>query len=169
MDDSSLRHLLSEFGNRCRREIAERFNCTVTIMHQIAPAEGQRNATALLHHSMAAESRAFAENLAACACIGNTDVSTGCRRLNWSKIRYQAQEKVEPVTIRINDQFALMEDVGSIYAVDDSGRRFVPRDTLQRVHGGEQQPQAQTVTENPPNIRTQMDAGEAALESDGTI
>lgn len=169
MDDSRLRYLLSAFGDRARREIAERFGCTVVLLHQVAPAEGQRHATTLMHHSMAAESRAFAENLAACACIGNTDLVTGCRRLNWSKIRYKQQEKVEPVTIRINDQFAQMDNAGSVYAVDDSARRFVLRDSLQQVHGGSMPAQPRTATTNPPRIRTQMDAGEDILESDGGI
>lgn len=154
MDDSSLRHLLSEFGNRARREIAERFGCTVCILHQIAPAEGQRHPTALMHHSMAAESRAFAENLAACACIGNPDPLTGCRRLNWSKIRYQAQERVEPVTLKINDEFATIDNVTSIYTVDDAGRRFVLRNAMNQIHGGERTGTANTVpTANPPRVR----------------
>jgi RecA/RadA recombinase len=156
MDDSRLRHMLAEFGNRCRREIAEPFKCTVIIMHQIAPAEGTRGETALLHHSMAAEARSFAENLAACACIGNPSQETGCRRLNWSKVRYQAQERIAPVTLRINDEFAILDDVGSLFTVDESGHRFVPRDVVDRVHGETTStPSAAPIrpTRNPPNIR----------------
>jgi hypothetical protein len=170
LDDNSLRPLLAEFGNRQRREIAERFGATSLIMHQIAPAEGQRGPTALMHHTMASESRAFAENLAICGCIGNPDPQTGCRRLNWSKLRHRPQEQAPPITLRISDQFAIMDDVSSIYSVDDSGRRFVLKELLNQVHGGgAAQPQA--ATPNPPNVRvTGMDAGEASLiNPDGTI
>lgn len=160
MDEGSLRHLLAEFGDRCRRDIAERFGCTVIILHQIAPAEGQRHSTALLHHSMASESRAFAENLAACGCIGNADPSTGCRRFNWSKIRYEAQEKVQPVTLRIDEHFARMENVDELYVVDDAGRRFVPKDAAERIHGGAQD--QQTAQAGPAGLRNTSDPQQPA-------
>lgn len=154
MDDSRLRHLLANFGNIARREIAQRYGCTFVAVHQMAPSEGKRGSNALLHHTMAAEARAFAENMAACACIGNPDQTTGCRLLNWSKIRYQALETINPVTLKIDDQFATMEDVSAIYARADSGDGFVHRDVARQIHGGSQQEQ-RTASSNPPSIRGQ--------------
>ena len=162
LKDDALRTMLTEFGNLARREIAERFRCTVVALHQIAPSEVGKSATSLLHHSMAQESKAFAENMAACACIGNADVHTGCRRINWSKIRYKPQERVEPITVRINDEYSLMDDVSTTYVVDEANRRFVTQDAAARLHGSAaaatqaaaEEAQANRVSTNPPAMET---------------
>lgn len=165
MDDSRLRHLLSTFGNRIRREVAERFSATAIVLHQLAPQEGQRSSTSLLHHSMSSESKAFAENLTACGCIGNPDPQTGCRLLNWSKIRYQAQEKVRPVTLRVDDNFARMDNVTDIYAVDSSSRRFVLRTAMEQVSGGVPSGQ-RGPSPNPPQIGINAAPAPVSAEDD---
>lgn len=160
--EDQLRTMLTEFGNQARREIAERFRCTVVALHQMAPSEGGKSPTALLHHTMAQESKAFAENMAACACIGTADTHTGCRRINWSKIRYRQQERVEPVTVRINDEYSLMDDVSTAYVVDEASRRIITRDAAAQMHGSAAaatneataESQATTVSPNPPAIET---------------
>ena len=162
MQDDQLRTLLTEFGNTARREIAERFHCTVVALHQIAASEGGRSATALLHHTMAQESKAFAENMAACACIGSADQQSGCRRVNWSKVRYVPQERVEPITVRINDQYSLMDDVSSTYTVDETTRRFITQDAAAQMHGSAAAAsqaaataeRATQVSPNPPQMET---------------
>jgi hypothetical protein len=136
MDDSQLRHLLKNFGDRCRREISERYRCTTWILHQIAPSNATRSPTQPLHHSMASESRAFAEFLSLCGCLGVPDSQTGCRLLNWSKTRYARTETVEPALLRINDLFARFDDVGDSYRVDDVGRSFVATSVYNQIHGG---------------------------------
>lgn len=164
MREEQLRTLLTEFGNTARREIAERFRCTVVGLHQIAPSEGGKSPIALLHHTMAQESKAFAENMAACACIGNADQQTGCRRINWSKIRYKPQEQVEPITVRINDEYSLMDDVSAAYVVDEASRRFITHDAAAQMHGSAAvaagaataEARATQVSANPPAIETHM-------------
>ena len=137
MDDSRLRHLLKNFGDQCRREISERFRCTTWIFHQIAPSKATERPSKALHHSMAAEAKAFAEFLSLCGCLGIPDPKTGCRLLNWSKTRYARGETVEPVLLRINDLFARFENVNDEYKVDDGGRAFVARTIANRFHGDE--------------------------------
>jgi len=137
MDDSRLRHLLKGFGDRCRREISERYRCTTWIFHQIAASNATRSPTQALHHSMAQESRAFAEFLAVCGCLGVPDPTSGCRLLNWSKTRYSRQETIEPMMLRINDLFAQYEDVSEQFRIDDGGRAFVTRSVYNQVHGGQ--------------------------------
>lgn len=138
MDDSRLRHLLKGFGDQCRREISERFRCTTWIFHQIAPSKATESPTKALHHSMAAEAKAFAEFLSLCGCLGIPDSKTGCRLLNWSKTRYARTETVEPVLLRINDLFACFENVADAYQVDEAGRAFVATEIARRFHGDEQ-------------------------------
>ncbi len=134
--EDRLRHFLARFGDDIRRFVAEKFHCSVIIMHQIAAQEGNRNPTALLNHTMASESKSFAENLAICASMGVPDPLTGCRLMNFSKCRTAPVEQIRPVTLRINDEFAMLEDVGSRFVINESGRGFVTRDLSNRLHGG---------------------------------
>lgn len=135
MEQSQLRTLLKQVGEDTRRCIAERFQCTVWLMHQIAAANGTKQSTAKLHHTMAAESRAFAEYLALCGCIGVPDPQSGCRLLHWSKTRYARVDEVTPVTLRINDMFAQMDDVTELYRADTTANAFVSPSEYGAVHG----------------------------------
>jgi len=137
MSEDSTRLLLAKFGNTVKREIAQRFNCTVWIFHQVAGTMMNSNPTSLINHNMAAESKSFAVNLATCGCMGTVDPITGCRRFNWSKVRFIKQEDVSPVTLRINEEFAQMEDVTADYVVDEALRSFVSRSEANQVHGGD--------------------------------
>lgn len=128
MDEKNYRYLLKTFGDRCRLEIAARFNCTVWVLHQLKGAVGKAAPTKLMHHSEAGESADFANNMAVCGCLGIADPHTGCRRLNWSKCRYVSADKIVPPTLRINDQFALMEDVSTLFLPTDSGQFLSPSD-----------------------------------------
>ena len=138
MEEGQLRHLLRRYGEECKKKIAERFNCTVWVLQQIRGEACNKNPTALLHHNDAAESKSFAENMALCACIGSVDRNTGCRMLNFSKVRYKPQERVPPATFRIHERFAIIEDMTNSYVADGSGSRFVPREDAERIRGREQ-------------------------------
>lgn len=137
LEDSSYRTLLQQFGDRCRIEIAERFQCTVWALHQLKAELGKSSPTKLMHHSDAGESKDFAVNMAVCGCLGVADQATGCRRLNWSKIRYRPTEQVPPTTLRINENFAIMEDVTRLYTIDDASRQFLSFEEQRQVHGTE--------------------------------
>jgi hypothetical protein len=130
-----IRHYLGPFGGMVRRQISERFQTTSWIAHQIKGSELTSSPTKLLHHSMAAESTAFATELAVCGCIGVPDADSGCRRLNFSKIRYRDQVEVEPVTVRIHPLFNMLEDVSTRYGVSDDGRSFALLADLLQTQG----------------------------------
>jgi len=85
--DDALRHYLTRFIGECRRNIAEAFSCTVWVMHQIKGSMITASPTKLFHHGEAAEASAFGAEMSVCACIGAPDRETGCRRLNFSKVR----------------------------------------------------------------------------------
>jgi len=133
LDDSRLRGFLSSFGDECRHKIAERFGCPVWVLHQIAPSEAQKNPTTPLHHSQAAESRAFAENMVACGCIGVPDADTGNRRLNWSKLRDKKAEGQPPFILQVHEDYARMIDVTSRYGV--ANRKFVSAEMARQLEG----------------------------------
>ena len=137
MDDSAQRTLLSKFAEICRREIAERFNCTVWVFHQIRAEATGKSATVRLHHSDAMESKAFAVHMAVCGCIGRADANTGCRLLTWSKVRYFPEARTPSAAIRIHERFAHIQDVSNQMTVDDSGRRLILVEDANRVRGRE--------------------------------
>jgi len=173
IDDSRLRNFLSSFGDEVRREISERFACTSWILHQIAAQEGTRRPTKLLHHSMASESKAFAENMAVCGCIGTPDQATGVRMLNWSKVRYTQQDQVPPVPIRINDQFAIMEDMSARFEIDPTTQRFIDRNDTTQFQGGSSDnsngnsvgPRRRPTTEQGPGVPNDDPAHDAPEEA----
>ncbi len=130
-----IRHYLGPFGGMVRRQISERFQTTSWIAHQIKGTELTASPTKLLHHSMAMESTAFATELAVCGCIGVPDPESGCRRLNFSKVRYRDQVEIEPVTVRIHPLFNMLEDVSTRYGVSDDGRSFALLSDLLQTQG----------------------------------
>lgn len=145
LDEKNYRYLLKTFGDRCRQDISARFGCTTWILHQLKGAVGTAKPTKLMHHSEAGESADFANNLTVCMCLGTVDPFTGCRRLNPSKVRYLPGEKITPPTLRINDDFAIMEDVTRLFIPSDTGQFLTPQDSHairategleQRVHTG---------------------------------
>jgi len=151
-DESKLRHLLRSFGNECKKSIAEKFNCTTWVAQQIRGDACNKNPTALLHHNDASESKSFGENMALCGCIGSADRQSGCRVLNFSKVRYKAQERVPPVTFRINERFAIIDDMTNAMVADASGSHFVNREDAERVQGRETRAQS-----GPPGLRRVVD------------
>jgi hypothetical protein len=133
--DSELRHLLRAFGEACRLQIAIPLNTTVWILHQIAGAACNLSPAKLLHHNDAAEAKSFADNLSLCMCIGNPDRNSGCRLMNFSKVRNKPVERIAPLLFSIHEQFARIEDMSDTMAVDGSGARIVSRADLAHVLG----------------------------------
>jgi len=124
---------LARLGERCRRMIAERFDCPVWLAHQFSGEANKRHPSALLHHADAKGSRSFAENLAVCGCLGNKDQETGCIRLNWSKVRYAFSLQKPPI-LQIDGDFCEHKNVSSEYHVT-SNKRFVPTGSDPTYHG----------------------------------
>lgn len=153
-NDRVFRSLLRSFGDQFKRKISERFQTTSWLLHQLKGEMGTANPTKLMHHSDAAESKDFAVNMAVCGCLGTADPQTGCRRLNWSKVRYRAGERIMPSMLRVHEQFALMEDVSSLYTIDESGNQFVTREDMREIGGLQSTQQRRApMTGSPPVLR----------------
>lgn len=132
-DERDRRNMLRELGMQLRRQIAQRFNCTVWLLHQMSGAATKVSPTRVLTHGDAADCKSFAENMAVCGCLGNEDKSTGCRLLNWSKTRHTDGATALPSTLRINNLFAMMEDVTRNYRADPARGVFMTAADAQRV------------------------------------
>lgn len=127
LKEESRRILLKYFGDKCKRQIAERFMCSVWVLHQLAgdAAPNTGSATKRIQHTAASDSKSFAENMVACGVLGAADTVHGVRLLNWAKTRNKANEQVVPTMLKIHPEFAMMIDVSDQYVVSDSGAGFL--------------------------------------------
>lgn len=135
VSEEKTRFHLQSIGDDFRRQIAERFQCTAWLLHQFNGDQNKRSPTTLLHHSDASESKAFAENLAVCGCLGVEDKSTGCRLLNWSKVRYFQDRSQSAPTLQIDGRFGSMVDVSNRYVPDPGTSTFVDPQSRHTLEG----------------------------------
>ena len=133
-DPDRLRYHLRRLGDQLRQQVAEKFQATVWLAHQFNGDQNKRAPTTLLHHSDAAESKAFAENLAACGCLGVKDPQTGCLLLNWSKVRYHEAENKVPAVLRIDYEYSRMV-MATNYQLDTTSGRFIDSSTATQIQG----------------------------------
>jgi hypothetical protein len=135
INEEKMRYFLAGLGDMLRREIAEKNQCTVWLLHQFNGDQNKRSSTTLLHHSDAAEAKAFAENLAVCACLGTEDKLTGCRLLNFSKVRYYNDRSQSAPTLQIDGRFGCMIDVSHRFIVNPDTRSFMDPNTRNALEG----------------------------------
>lgn len=137
LDDRKLRLWLKKIGDDCRNMVAEKFGCAVWVVHQLRGEAGNSSPLKLMKHTDAGETKDFANNMAVCGCIGVADPATGCRFLNWSKTRNVRNESVTPITLRIHERFAVVEDVTAQFIADDATRRFLVRSEARQIMGAQ--------------------------------
>ncbi len=123
-DENAYRHILGDFIDRVKSEIALKFRCTVWAAHQLAGKARGFSPMKLIGLDNAAECKSFADHAAGCVVICNEDQSSGCRYLHWSKVRMRAAPPA-PRIVRIHDLFAEFEDVSSRYRSDATARCFI--------------------------------------------
>lgn len=152
-DSYAYRRLLKNFGDACRKQISERFRCTTWVLHQLKGDAGNSSPFKLMHHTDASESKDFAVNMAICGCLSVVDPHSGCRRFNWSKVRYKPGEAVPPITLRIHSKFAFMEDVTRLFVIDEGSRQFVSASDANAVHGTDNLSRRQTQMAGPAGMR----------------
>ena len=123
LHDDKYRKLLGRFGQMCRQQIAEQFGCSVLVLHQLKGDASTWNPTKLIAHTDAEGCKSFAVNMASCMCLGTEDPRTKVRRLNISKSRHKTS--LQPLTLRIHDQFAYMENVTGDYVINEASRSIL--------------------------------------------
>jgi hypothetical protein len=164
IDESKLRFYLTSFADECRHKIADRYHCTVWILHQIAPSETSKSPARPLTHAVAQESKSFAENLAVCGCMGPVDVSTGCRLLTWSKARYADLVDAPSIILKIDPQFAELTQVNT-YTIDAVRSRFIPSDVANQYQGTAHSGQTGNGAQVPRQERSRRLASDVDVES----
>jgi hypothetical protein len=137
-DDRNRRTKLSSISDQLRQQVAERYNCTVWLAHQVSGEANKKSPTTPLHHADAGESRSLAENMAVCGCLSNKCTETGCTILNWSKVRYAFKPERPPI-IQIDGTFSRMIDVRDKYMINSAKKKFVSKKEGEILHGDVEQ------------------------------
>lgn len=102
-----LRHLIGNFGDKCRHLIAGPFNCPVWVFHQLAAAANKRTHAVQAHHADAAESKSFVENMSYAFNMGVPHEKY--RTLLFSVTKARRSALSPPEFLLINGEFQRLE------------------------------------------------------------
>jgi hypothetical protein len=133
-DYGQLRHWIRGCPDEIRMKIAEYFDCTVWLLHQLAGEATKRHPTAKMHHADAAEGRMFAENLHYCFVIGNKDENTRVSLLHCTKDRDTGNENTRSL-IEMDGEMQRVESRDEQYAVDVDNAQIRAIGDLNRMGG----------------------------------
>jgi hypothetical protein len=123
----SMWRYIKTLPDQLRRHVADEFNATVLIAHQLAPGDIRTyKPNRYVHHHDSQGGKSFAENLHACFCMGMRDLSTKAATIYWSKIRaYMPPSQVG--IIKIHDHYVGVDLVTDKYRVCNSTKRIVDK------------------------------------------
>lgn len=124
--DRKLRHLAGEFGDECRRLIAQQFNCGVWVLNQLSGVANRRASGARLSHADSAEATNFAENLWYAFCLGNKDREHGCSVIDATKTRRSAGS-AQPAIVQLQGDMARFVRVDDRYMIDRATSKIVTK------------------------------------------
>jgi hypothetical protein len=114
---------ISQFIHECRRQIADRWNCPVWLIHQLSGEANLRRPGAVQHHRDAADCKTFGDSLDACFVLGQRDHTSGEFLLQCTKSSIQPPE---PAILRFDPHFATLRQTEDL-RVDRVTSDIVPR------------------------------------------
>lgn len=129
-----LRRHLASLGDALRRQVAERFHCTVWITHQLK-SDMSKSPTKLHSHTDAMECKSFSVHMPFCGVLSAPDQTTGVRRFHWSKHRAASTEQVSPIMLKPNSSIAEFDDVTNRYTADTLTNTIVETRAAHQVLG----------------------------------
>ena len=83
--DERIRDLIGSFASEAREQIADRFQCSVWLLHDLNDVAHYRSPVARQSHLFAADCNHFGRDLDVCVAIGNLDCITGVFLIHRSK------------------------------------------------------------------------------------
>ena len=129
-----LRNQLAKLGDELRRQVAERFHCTVWITQQLK-SDLNKNPTKLHNHTDAMECKGFAMHMPLCGVLSAPCLTTGVRRFHWSKHRTAADEQIAPLMLKPDSHIAEFVNVSNRYTVDSITQTILETRTANAVLG----------------------------------
>lgn len=114
-DENALRHLVCGAPLAAKNQIASKYGCPVWLLHQLSGQANRKGPGAQLHHTDAAESKSFAENLDFAFVVGAVNAQGLCQ-INATKHRRTGQ--CPPAIIRVRGEMGRVEDTAGKYVLD---------------------------------------------------
>jgi hypothetical protein len=132
----SMWRYIKTLPDQLRRHVADQFNASVLIAHQLAPGDIRTYPpTKFIHHHDSQGGKSFAENLHACFCLGVRDVDTKVCTLNWSKIRAFMPPSTTAL-VKIHDHYVDVNVVTDKFRVCSGTRKILDkRDQFPAIDG----------------------------------
>lgn len=143
-DFDGLRHWIRGTPDEFRCKIAEPFDCTVWLMHQLSGESNRRGAAARVSHADAAEGKMFAENLHYCFALGTRDPGTGMSLLHCTKDR-DGGKSGQQLIVEVDGELQCIRNRADEFAIDAITNRIEAARDIHRM-GGE----AAAVATTPP-------------------
>lgn len=129
-----LRNHLADLGDQLRRQVANRFQCTVWITHQLK-SDLNKTPTKLHDHTDAMECKSFCVHMPFAGVLSAPCKMTGVRRFHWSKHRAVADEMVPAILLKPDATIAAFNDVTNRYSCDMVTGSIVESRTAHAVLG----------------------------------
>jgi RecA/RadA recombinase len=132
---SNYRHLINEVPARCKTLLSQRFNCPVWVLHQLSGSANSKSPGAKLHHTDAAESKSFGENLDFAFTIGNPNDANLCVL---SCTKHRRQPKMDHTIIQVLGELNRVRDTKDEYVVDSYDFKIKRRADLMMIQAPEE-------------------------------
>ncbi len=124
-DVDELRHWVANAPLEAKNQIAAKYNCPVWLMHQFSGAANAKAPGAQYHHTDAAESKSFAENLDFSFAVGAPNAMGLCQFLT-TKHRRTGHQPTQ--IIQIQGEMSTVIYAGHLYTLDPYTHHFVAAD-----------------------------------------
>lgn len=126
-----VRHYMGGLPDAIRRDVAERFGCSVWLLQQLNTEANKKAAGAAQHHSNASEAGDFGENLWFCFTLSAVDKAQGHTiQFNATKTR-DTEGLSEPIILQIEGNENALVDARARYTI--KGKKIVRRDIADAV------------------------------------
>jgi hypothetical protein len=110
--------LLSKLPMNLKNYVAGRFNCPVWVLHQLSGVANSRSSGHVMHHTDAAGSKSFAENLDFCFTIGTPTKDNLCV---FAKTKSRRAQRQGEVVVRVRGEISRVDPTFGRYT-NDRGR-----------------------------------------------
>ncbi len=121
--ERNLTHELNMFVDKVHSEIAQPFNCTVFIAHQLKGIINKNGPTYIPMHADAEYCSAFGSNAWFAMTLGAKDEITNALTLSYTKTRRGEGKK--GLVLLLNGDFAHFEDASNRFRLDRSAKKIV--------------------------------------------
>ena len=123
-DLEELRHLITGAPLTAKTQIAVKYDCPVWMMHQISGKANEKSPGAQYHHTDAAESKSFGENVDFSFSLGKPNAAGLCQIL---ATKHRRTKELPAQIIQIDGEMCTVVDAGDNYVLDPCSHHFTAK------------------------------------------